>query len=200
MLRAGCAEVPGYRQRECRRQAPDFQQAIFSRVYISLIIRVPALRGRVRACSREGTTMKRLGILGLSAMLAAGLASSPSSAVAQQKSLKEQLTGTWTLVSRAANSNTRPNTKGILILEASGYYAELFGPPDQSRPFAANYGTWLVSEADRTLTQRFEGAANPINDGAEVKSSVELEGDELKLARVLPSSGARQEFVYRRAR
>jgi hypothetical protein len=43
--------------------------------------------------------MKRLGILGLSAMLAAGLASSPGSAVAQQKSPKEQLVGTWILVS-----------------------------------------------------------------------------------------------------
>jgi hypothetical protein len=128
------------------------------------------------------------------------LALLPSSIVAQQETLKQQLTGTWTLVSRAANSDTRPNTKGILILESSGYYAELFGPPDRSKPFAANYGTWLVSEPDRTLTQRFEGAANPINEGAEVKSSVELAGDELKLTRVLPSSGARQEFVYRRAR
>jgi hypothetical protein len=144
--------------------------------------------------------MHRRIIFNLSAITALGLALLPSSIVAQQETFKQQLTGTWTLVSRAANSNTRPNTKGILILESSGYYAELFGPPDRSRPFAANYGTWLVSEPDRTLTQRFEGAANPINEGAEVKSSVELAGDELKLTRVLPSSGARQEFMYRRAR
>jgi hypothetical protein len=144
--------------------------------------------------------MHRRTIFNLSAITALGLALLPSNIVAQQGTLKQQLTGTWTLVSRAANSNTRPNTKGILILESSGYYAELFGPPDRSRPFAANYGTWLVSEPDRTLTQRFEGAVIPNNEGAEVKSSVGLAGDELKLTRVLPSSGARQEFVYRRAR
>jgi hypothetical protein len=160
--------------------------------------------------------MHRRTIFNLSAITALGLALLPSNIVAQQGTLKQQLTGTWTLVSYTPNSNNRPNYKGILILESSGYYAELFGPPDRpkyknasqptieervaAQPFAANYGTWLVSEPDRTLTQRFEGAAIPNNEGVEVKSSVGLAGDELQLTRVLPSSGVRQEFVYRRAR
>jgi hypothetical protein len=72
--------------------------------------------------------MKRLGILGLSAMLAAGLASSPGSAVAQQKSLKEQLVGTWILVScdyKVADGTTFPpcvNPAGTLSFDASGRY------------------------------------------------------------------------------
>ena len=43
--------------------------------------------------------MKRRNILGLSLITALGLALLPSSAVSQQKSLKDQLVGTWTLVS-----------------------------------------------------------------------------------------------------
>ena len=148
----------------------------------------------------------------------AALALPPSSIVAQQGTLKQQLAGSWTLVSYVSTPNSPfgVNPKGILILEAGGHYAELFGRPDRpkyknpsqptteerlaAQPFAANYGTWSVSEADKTLTQRFEGAAVPNNEGADVKSSVTLAGDELKLTRVLPSTGSRQEFVYRRAR
>jgi len=43
--------------------------------------------------------MNRRCILSISAMTALGLALLPGSAVAQQKSLKETLVGTWTLVS-----------------------------------------------------------------------------------------------------
>jgi hypothetical protein len=43
--------------------------------------------------------MNRRNILGISAMTAMGLALVPSNAVSQQKSLKEQLVGAWTLVS-----------------------------------------------------------------------------------------------------
>src|SRR6516164_10367068 len=84
------------------------------------------------ACSRRGTTMNRLSILGLSAMLAAGLASSPGSAVAQQKSLKEQLVGAWLLVScdlKAADGTTAPQcvnpTSGSMSLDASGRSTEV---------------------------------------------------------------------------
>jgi hypothetical protein len=79
--------------------------------------------------------MKRLGILGLSAMLAAGLASSPCSVVAQQKSLKEQLVGTWILVScdmKAADGTTIPpcvNPSGSLSIDASGRTQGFTGAP-----------------------------------------------------------------------
>ena len=67
--------------------------------------------------------------------------------------------------------------------------------------FAANFGTWSVSEADKVLTQRFEGALRPNNDRADARTSVSLAGDELKLTtiNVLPT-GAKIEQVYRRAK
>lgn len=67
--------------------------------------------------------------------------------------------------------------------------------------FAANIGTWSVSEGDKTLAQHFDVARRPNNEGTDVKSSVSLAGDELKLINqtVLPT-GASIEQVYRRAK
>ena len=71
---------------------------------------------------------------GLSAMLTVALTSLPGSTFAQQKSLKEQLVGAWTLVSCDATqpycADTNPN--GILILDASGRYT--VGIAAQGRP------------------------------------------------------------------
>jgi hypothetical protein len=50
--------------------------------------------------------MNRRNILGLSTVAAFGLALLPSGGVAQQKTLKDQLVGTWTLVS---TTTTRPD-------------------------------------------------------------------------------------------
>jgi hypothetical protein len=136
----------------------------------------------------------------LSVMLAVGLASLPGSTVAQQKSLKEQLVGTWTLVSCA--TTVCVNHKGILIFDANGQYAEMhFGPgrANAAAPGAgANFGTWSVNEADKTVTHHYVGALNPANEGTEHKLSVSLVGDELKF--VGDFSGARIDETYRRAK
>ncbi|MGD0023764.1 MAG: hypothetical protein ABSC37_03915 [Xanthobacteraceae bacterium] len=59
--------------------------------------------------------MNRRDVLSLSAITVLGLALLPGAAFAQQKPLKDQLVGTWTLVS---NTNTAAN----------GAKSELFGP------------------------------------------------------------------------
>jgi hypothetical protein len=70
-----------------------------------------------------------------------------------------------------------------------------------AKEFAANFGTWSVSEADKTFTRRYEGALMPHNEGAESKVSVSLAGDELTLTTVNPlPSGDKSITVYRRAR
>ena len=148
-------------------------------------------------------------------------------ALAQQKTLKEQLVGAWTLVSIDAiapdGTKQHPygaNPKGILILDTSGQYALETGIPDRpkfkatsnvrsaataeewavaARGFSANFGTWSVNEADKTLIRKYEIALIPNNDGMELKASVSLTGDELKLT-VTPAAGGRSETVYRRAK
>jgi hypothetical protein len=67
--------------------------------------------------------MNRCTILNLCAVTALGLALLPDSAASQQRSLKEQLVGSWTIVSNdnVAPDGTKrqifgPNPKGIFIL------------------------------------------------------------------------------------
>jgi hypothetical protein len=79
--------------------------------------------------------MNRRGIFTISALTALGLAFLSGGAVSQQISLKDQIIGTWALVS---NDNVAPdgtkrqifgaNPKGILIFEANGRYAQIFVP------------------------------------------------------------------------
>ena len=148
-----------------------------------------------------------------------------SASWAQQKSLKSQLAGAWTLVSQEVTPKDGakrpgtggPNVKGILILDASGHYAFVAGAPDRpklkttvrrdipaaelgeaTRTFAANYGTWSV-EGDKTLIRKFQLAVIPNNDNQEVKYTVSLAKGELKLVQVT-AAGATVETVYRRAK
>jgi Lipocalin-like domain len=159
--------------------------------------------------------MNRRSIFTLSAIAALGLALLPGSAVAQQKSLKETLVGTWTLVS---NQSTPANSKGIIMFDAGGRYVEVNGDPNRPRfksagrptgeelaaatlgHFAANFGTWSANEADKSITRHYEIALRPNNEGTDLKNFVTLTGDELKLSGVVPSTGAKIDYVYRRAK
>jgi hypothetical protein len=171
--------------------------------------------------------MNRTAIFSICTMTALGLALLAGSAAAQQESLKEQLVGTWTLVS---TEDTDPNgtkhqyfganPRGILILDASGRYAQVSGRPDRpkfkqsgnlrldtpaaeygeaARAFAGNFGTWSVNEADKTLTRRYESALVPNVEGTDRKDSVSLTEDEVKLVST-SAAGLRTEAVYRRAK
>jgi Lipocalin-like domain len=171
--------------------------------------------------------MNRRSVVTISAMSALGLLMLVGESSAQQKTLKEQLVGAWTLVS---NETTTPdgtkqqtfgaNPKGVLILEAGGQYALVFGTPGRpkfkdtsnlrtaatpeewavaARGFAANFGTWSVDEANKTLIRKYELALIPNNDGIETKAAVSLTGDELKLT-ITPAAGGKNETVYRRAK
>jgi Lipocalin-like domain len=167
--------------------------------------------------------MNRRSIFTLSAIAALMLAALPSS-VAQQGSLRQQLVGNWTLVSydqTAANgSKTQPfgvNPKGILMFDASGRYAVMLRRADRSKfkdtvqptteeraaahaSFGANYGTWSVSEPDKTRTLRIDGALNPNNEGIETKTTVSLSGDEMKNSGAQNVYGVRLDLTWRRAR
>src|ERR1700730_10753713 len=88
---------------------------------------------------KRETQMNRHSILAISAITALGLALAQSAAVAQQKSLKEQLVGAWTLVScgsTSANGAKSPqcaNPNGILILDAGGRYATVTANRDRPK-------------------------------------------------------------------
>jgi hypothetical protein len=58
---------------------------------------------------------------------------------------------------------------------------------------------WSVNEADKTLIRKYEIALIPNNDGRELKVSIGLAGDELKLV-AIAANGDRNEVVYKRAK
>ena len=169
--------------------------------------------------------MNRRSILGICAIAVLALALVPGSAVGQQKLLKEQIIGTWILVSTQTTtpSGVRypygTDPRGIMILDAIGRYAVVQGRTDRPKlksavrlqvtkeefgaaalDFAANFGTWAVT-VDKALARRFEGSLNPNLEGIITKASISLVGDTLRLSGELnPVTGERIDAVYRRAK
>ena len=162
------------------------------------------------------------------ALLCFGVALPARDAAAQQRSLKDQLVGAWTVVSLEVTPPGLPygeylgaNPKGIMILDVGGRYAWVAGRPDRpkfqggglirtttpdaewgaaSKAFDADFGNWSVNEADKIITWKKEMALVPNEVGTEYKESIiSLAGDELKTVVTLPS-GAKFAWVYRRAK
>ena len=170
--------------------------------------------------------MNRRSIIGQSAIAASALATLSGSAFAQQKLLKEQLVGTWTLVSYdsvAVNGSKKPvfgSSKGYLMLDAGGHY--MYMVVDMTRNkwksknrtettaeeyaaaakgLVAQFGVWNVDESAKTLTRKVEGALNPGLPGVEERKQVVVSADELILSD--PSSkltDGRTEQVFRRTK
>jgi len=171
--------------------------------------------------------MRRLGMLTAAtvSVLIMGGALPTGDAVAQQKSLKEQLVGTWIYVSststRADGSKTdRPNLKGIVIYTSDGHFAFVSVRPDLPK-LAANdrarataeearavvagsiayYGTYSVNEVDKVITPKVEGSTFANLIGSDQKRIItSLTADELKFTNPRTASGETLEFVWKRAK
>jgi len=122
---------------------------------------------------------------------------------AKADGLKDQLVGVWALAScNSAVPWCGVNPNGIQILDASGHYTILHiarGRPNNGRAdrprdiisaeeykaiamgVQANFGTWSIDEATKTMTWHIEGSLFPGAEGADFKSTISLSGDELKL-------------------
>ena len=171
--------------------------------------------------------MNRRSILGLSAITALGLALLPGSTVAQQKSLKEQLIGTWIIVSSDSTAPDGkkeqilgPNPKGILVFDASGQTVQVIvhpgvpkfkvnnrlkGTPEENAAAVhgttATFGTYTVDEASKTITVRNVGGMFPNQAGAETKRIVtSVTADEIKFTNPATAAGMRADNLWRRAK
>jgi hypothetical protein len=156
-----------------------------------------------------------------------GLALLSGDALAQQKSVKDQLVGTWTLVSTIdVHPDGRkidrygPNVRGILMFDTSGRYAQFItrpdlpkfaagtvdkGTPEEMRAvlesFVGGFGTYSVNEAEKTLLTRVEGNVFPNVVGVEQKRIIlSLTADELKYTNPATTRGIGAEATWRRVK
>jgi len=171
--------------------------------------------------------MNRGSILSVFVIAALALAMPPTAAVSQQKTLKEQLVGAWTLVSiiatdKAGGKSDRrgPNPKGLLIFEANGHYSILTSRSDLPNfkvdnvnqgtaeeyktvmmGMFANVGTWSVDEATRTITTHVEAGSYPnLNGNSQKRVVSSLTADELRYTNGASVSGTIDEATWRRAK
>jgi hypothetical protein len=168
--------------------------------------------------------MNRRSLLTVSAATALGLALLAGNAVAQQKSLKEQLTGTWSLVSITSKlpdgSKSDPygsNPKGVLSLENNGRLSFIItasnlpkfasnnratGTADENKAVVQGsigyFGTYTVDAADKSYTIRVEGSTFPNSTGLSQKRMVAISGDDLMITNPAGTAGGTAESKWKR--
>ena len=171
--------------------------------------------------------MNRRHLLSLSAVTALGVAVLPSNGVSQQKSLKDQLVGTWTLT---AWEQTRPdgsklqrfgaNPKGILVFDTNGRTYILFSRPDLAK-IASNdpstptpeeakgivdgsiayYGTYTVDEGSKIITLKIEASTFANQIAADQKRAVtSVSADELKMVNTTVLLGGQISYAFKRVK
>jgi hypothetical protein len=155
--------------------------------------------------------------------LVVGLSASDSRA--QQKSLKEQLVGTWTLVSsdqvRADGSKLNEfgaDPKGINVFDANGRFFLMVASADNSK-IASNdrskmnseedglivesiayYGTYTVNEKAKFISLHLDASTFPNQIGTEQKRTItSLTADELRYSNPAAISGVQVHQVWKRA-
>jgi hypothetical protein len=170
---------------------------------------------------------RRSSILSLYALVLCVGTMTTSSAIAQQKSLKDQLVGIWTFASsidtnRDGTKTNRwgPNAKGQLMLDPSGRFSFLISRASIPKFAASNVnqgtaeenkavvqgmiayiGIWSVDDATKTLTTNIEAGSYPnLNGGTQKRIITSLTADELKYTNPATTTGTSSDVVWRRAK
>lgn len=172
--------------------------------------------------------MKRLSGLSLALpalmCLISGLAA--SEAIGQQKSLQDQVVGTWSYVSVdvVQPDGKRvplfgPHPRGLAVFDRSGHYIlmtardgqqrfastnRMEGSADENKAVVqgtiAHFGTYTVNEADRSITFHIETSTFPNWNGTEQKRPISVTGDELKWVTPASTGAGSAEVVLTRAK
>jgi lipocalin-like protein len=178
------------------------------------------------------TIRRRLGsavaaIIIMSALLLAlGVAKFTGDAAAQQKTLKEQLAGTWLMATnitiRPDGSKTDtygPNAQGIAIFDSSDRFTLVTTRSDLPR-FASNnratgtanensavvqgslayFGTYSVNETEKSYTVQIEASIFPNWVGTAQKRMIAISEDEFTITNPAGSGGGSIESKYKRAK
>ena len=171
--------------------------------------------------------MNRRNLLTVCVMTILGLTLLPDNVAGQQRTLKEQIVGTWTVVStvNAQKDGSKvdqfgANPKGSITFDSNGRYMLMIvrsdlpkfaanradeGSADENKAvlkgLIAHFGTYSINEADKTLTTRVEGSSYPNLVGMEQKRTItSLTADELKYHNPATTIGTSTDVVWRRAK
>ena len=145
-------------------------------------------------------------------LLLSGIILIAGDAVGQQNTLKEQLVGTWTVVSLVNERNGKktepfgPNPKGYFMFDSSGHfsthiiraYRPKFANRDNPTPRERKavvegtitaFGTYTVNEADHSIFMQIIGSSFPTWDNTYQKRFITITGDEMKYINPTPATG-----------
>jgi hypothetical protein len=168
--------------------------------------------------------MNRRNVLSLAAITALGLALLPGSAVSQQKPLKDQIVGTWTVVSATVERDGKKaealgaNPLGYMMFDSSGHFLYNFMRADRPK-FASNnretgtpeenkaavhgnisaFGTYIINP-DGSVTFRIVGSSFPNWNGTDQKRLIEVSGDQMKYTNPAASIGGSATNILTRAK
>ena len=161
------------------------------------------------------------------AAVAVALTTLPNFAAAQQSSLKEQLVGTWSLVSFDAvnaDGTRKPalggNAIGLMMIDSHSNYTVVFTDPNRPEKWGksredttpedykaaamgltAQFGTVVVDETASTLSTKVVGALNPRRASGAVTKKISIIGDELKAVETSSAyGGVSNEYSFKRVR
>jgi hypothetical protein len=172
--------------------------------------------------------MYRRNIVGISALVV-GLAMVPGGAGAQQKSIKDQVVGAWTLLlaDNVKDDGTHvpgygPNPEGLLVFTADGHYSlqivrygrpafaskdRLAGTPAENKAavqgMISHFGTYTADEAGKAITFRIAASSFPNWDGTVQKRPLTAITDEVLAWNTLAPSAAgyvRTEVAWKKAK
>lgn len=169
--------------------------------------------------------MNRRSIFNLSAIIALGFVMSENAAMSQTKSLKDQLVGTWYLVSEVDTQSDGkkvdgfgPNPLGVYMFDATGHFTQMLlradlpkyanrlqGTPEQNKAVAqglvAYYGTYTINEAEKVVNVHIVGGSFATFNGTDGKRIIaSLTADELKFTNPATSGGTSADSVWKRAK
>lgn len=143
--------------------------------------------------------MNRRHLFSLSLITALGLALLPGSAIAQQKSVKETIVGSWTITSvfdqyenGKKNNPWGAGLKGNIVFDGAGRFSQMIigeaqpamKTADPRKPDAllvAYYGSYIVNEGNKTITGTIDGASYSPRAGAQQTWTVTINGDTASL-------------------
>ncbi len=168
--------------------------------------------------------MHRALALTAASLLCSGLLLSGGDAAAQQKTLRDQIIGTWSFVSTV---NTRPDgttynpwgekPSGTLMYAPNGRYAFMIlrsdipkldrekGTPDQFKTayngVIAYHGTYTVDEKSRTIVHQVAGSSfSAFNGGEQRRVVTSVTADELRYTNATSSFGTKVDSYWRRVK